>query len=199
MAPPRPSPRRLTRAATILIRTRWGTRAVAAVVLAGGLSGWAAVWTGGKATPRLATLGVFATALVAAGLVGRSAEVLAGGIGGVVTLCAVAVAVEPGPIALGVGVGVFALAEAAFAAVDLEPFGTSPATVPAAADAQRRRYLGAVVALSLLAGTLALVVADGVATSGNLAVEALGVVAILGVAGLVVSLSHQAKPPRHMG
>lgn len=177
--------------------TRWLTRAAAAVALAAGLSLWAAFRTGGEATPRLATLGAAATALVVAGLAARSPEVLAGGIIAVVALCAGALAVTPGPIALGIGLAAFALAESAFATLDTER--RRGGMVPVAAEGQRRRFLGAVVGLSLLAGVLALVVADGVATSGNLVVEALGVAAILGVAGLVVSLSRRVQPPRHMG
>lgn len=183
MAPSRPTPRWLTEIAAGPTG-RWLVRAVVAVVGAVGLTVWAAARVGGEATPRLTTFGIVVVGLVAGGVLAGSAELLAGGVIGVVGLCAVAVAVEPGPIALPIGLAAFVVAEAAFAAVDLGPAGGTAPT----ARAQRRRYLAAVITLAVLSGTLALVAADRLATRPNLASEALGGVAIAAVAVLVATL-----------
>lgn len=169
------------------------TRAIVATGATIGLTTWAAIHVGGDGTSRLLVLGAVSTALVMVGLIVSSPEILAGGITGVVGVCAIAVAVEPGPEVLPIGLGAFVLAEAAFGAVALGPSGATSA----AAELQRLRFVAAVMVLSGLASSLALIVAGDLSTPQSLAVEALGAVAIAAIAVLVATFSRRAQPPNH--
>lgn len=173
-------------------------------MLAGGLAVWAtAVETASIGLLRWVSLA--STLLVAVAVVVGWAELLAAGVAGIVGLVAVAVLADPSPAALPAGLAAFALAELGFAAVARGRVGQAGQAAHVAAPrevaAPRMAFIAAVVVLSVLVGGVALLAAgdlgDDIADGTALALEGLGLAAIVGVTILLVALARRAQriPP----